>query len=50
MGNVDRMVPGFMPQTMDERQFSGASDHSDCEALAYLCWQKYLCRSPAWNT
>ena len=26
------MVPGFLPPTMDERQFSGASDHSDSEA------------------
>lgn len=30
--NLDRMVPGFMPTLIDERQFSGASDHSDSKA------------------
>ena len=40
MGSVDRMVPGLLPSTMDERQFSGASDHSDSEALLLLCWHE----------
>ena len=34
IGGVDRMVPGFLPPTMDERQFSGASDHSDGEGFS----------------
>ena len=32
MGSLDRIVPGFMPAVIDERQCSGHSDHSDCEA------------------
>ena len=43
MGSADRMVPGFVPSTMDERQFSGASDHSDSEALPFSCCQHEIC-------
>ena len=32
MGSLDRTVPAFMPAVIDERQCSGHSDHSDCEA------------------
>ena len=46
--NLDRMVPGLMPTSIDERQFSGASDHSDSKAShlphgstlqCFHCWR-----------